>query len=253
MNTLKTPATRCLTGSGLKKLMISLLVAGSLGAMNAMAGGRHVSVEVTNLTNAIYFTPLLVSAHNADTHMFQVGAAASTSLQAMAEGGDISGLDTDLAALGANNAVDPAGGFLAPGASAQAMLTPAKHNRYLSLVAMLLPTNDGFVGIDAIRIPDRRGTYTYYLNGYDAGTEANDEIINGGGFPGTPGIPADPGGNNGTGASGVTGADYNRNVHVHRGTVGDTNTTGGASDLDTAVHRWINPVAKVVITIGGKR
>jgi hypothetical protein len=116
---------------------------------------------------------------------------------------------------------------------------------------MLLPTNDGFVGLDAIRIPKKRGTYTYYLNGYDAGTEANDEIINGGGAPGTPGIPADPGGNGGTGASGVTGADHNTTVHVHRGIVGDTDTTGGASDLNSAVHKWINPVAKVVITIGG--
>ena len=41
-----------------------------------------------------------------------------------------------------------------------------------SIVAMMLPTNDGFVGLDALRVPRWRGTYTYYLNGYDAGTEA---------------------------------------------------------------------------------
>lgn len=246
----KTPGAACLMGAAPRKLIIGLLAAGSLGSMSAMASDRYMSVEVTNLTNAIYFTPLLVSAHNADTHMFQVGTAASISLQAMAEGGDISGLDKDLAAMGANNVVDPAGDVLAPGATATAKLKVDRHNRFLSLAAMLLPTNDGFVGLDAISIPRKRGTYTYYLNGYDAGTEANDEIINGGGAPGTPGIPADPGGNGGTGGSGVTGSDHNTTVHVHRGIVGDTDATGGASDLNSAVHQWINPVAKVQITIG---
>ena len=234
----------------MKKLVIGLLAAGSLGSLSAMASDRHMSVEVTNLTNAIYFTPLLVSAHNARTHMFQAGTAASASLQAMAEGGDISGLDTDLAAVGAHNVANPAGGLLAPGASTTATLNAGKRNRFLSVVAMLLPTNDGFVGLDAIRIPKKEGTYTYYLNGYDAGTEANDEIINGGGAPGTPGIPADPGGNGGSGGSGVAGADHNTTVHVHRGIVGDTDATGGASDLNSVVHQWNNPVAKVVITIG---
>lgn len=234
----------------MKKLVIGLLAAGSLGSLSAVASDRHVSVEVTNLTNAITFTPLLVSAHNAHTHVFQTGTAASASLQAMAEGGDISGLDADLAALGARNVVNPAGGLLAPGASATAELYVGKHHRFLSVVAMLLPTNDGFAGLDAIRIPKKEGTYTYYLNGYDAGTEANDEIINGGGAPGVPGIPADPGGNGGTGGSGVTGVDHNRTVHVHRGIVGDTDAVGGASDLNSLVHKWMNPVAKVVITVG---
>ena len=228
----------------MKKLLIGLLVAGSLSSPLVMAKD-NISVEITNLSNALYYTPLLVSAHNKDTHIFQPGSTASASLQAMAEGGNISELDTDLASVGANNVVDPAGGLLAPGASATANLAVNRGNRYLSIVAMLLPTNDGFVGLDALKIPKKRGSHIFYLNGYDAGTEANDEIINGGGDPGTPGIPADPGGNSGTGASGVTGADHNTTVHIHRGIVG-----GASSDLDAAVHRWMNPVAKVVITVG---
>jgi len=234
----------------MKKLMIGLLAAGCLGSLSAVASDRQVSVEVTNLTNAIYFTPLLVSAHNSHTHIFETGTSASASLQAMAEGGDISGLDADLAAAGARNVVNPASGPLAPGASATASLEADKHHNFLSVVAMLLPTNDGFAGLDAIRIPKKEGTYTYYLNGYDAGTEANDEIINGGGPPNVPGIPVDPGSNGGTGGSGVAGPDNNSLVHVHRGIVGDTNPIGGASDLDSVVHQWLNPVAKVVITVG---
>lgn len=228
----------------MKKLMIGLLVAGSLSSPLAMAS-ESIKVEITNLSNAIYYTPLLVSAHDKDTHIFQLGLPASASLQAMAEGGNISGLVTDLDSVGANNIANPAAGLLAPGASATTNMRVNKGNRYLSIVAMLLPTNDGFVGVDALRIPKKSGSHTYYLNGYDAGTEANDEIINGGGAPGTPGIPADPGANSGTGASGVTGADHNATVHVHRGIAG-----GAGSDLDGAVHTWMNPIAKVVITVG---
>lgn len=229
----------------MKKLMIGLLAAGCLSSPLAIAG-NNVKIEITNLSNAIYFTPLLVSAHDRDTHLFQSGVAATASLQAMAEGGDISGLASDLAALGANNVENPAGGLLAPGASAMAKMEVNRGNHYLSIVGMLLPTNDGFVGLDALPIPNAGGSHTYYLNGYDAGTEANDEVITGGGAPGMPGIPADPGGNSGAGASGVTGADYNKTVHIHRGIVG-----GASSDLDVAVHKWLNPVAKVVITVGG--
>lgn len=226
------------------KLMIGLLAAASLSSPLAMASNK-ITVEITNLTNALYYTPLLVSAHDRNTHIFQPGAAASTSLQAMAEGGDISGLVTDLSSLGANNVENPAGGLLAPGDSVTANLVVNRGNRYLSIAAMLLPTNDGFVGLDSLPIPKKRGSHTYYLSAYDAGTEANNEIINGGGSPGTPGIPADPGANSGSGASGVTGADHNTKVHIHRGIVG-----GGSSDLDFAVHKWLNPVAKIVITVG---
>jgi hypothetical protein len=114
---------------------------------------------------------------------------------------------------------------------------------------MLVPTNDGFVGLNAMHIPAAAGTYRYSLNAYDAGTEANDEIVNGGGAPGVPGIPVDPGGANGTGATGVTGTEANTNVHIHRGVLGDTDPNGGISDLDSRVHRWLNPVAELVITV----
>ncbi len=235
----------------MKKLLVSLLTAGCMNISAATA--QELSIEITNLTNAVYFTPLLVSAHNADTRLFQPGAAASASLQAMAEGGDISGLEAELSAVGANNVADPNGGLLAPGTTTSTSLSTGKHNTRLSIVAMLLPTNDGFAGLGAIEIPKKRGTYTYYVNGYDAGTEANDEIINGGGAPGVPGIPADPGGNGGSGASGVTLTEHNTTIHVHRGTLGDMDPVGGISDLDNSVHHWLNPVAKVVVTINRRK
>lgn len=236
----------------MKTFITALMAAGSLGT--GLATAQELTVTITNLTHGTYFTPLLISAHDNQTHLFQPGMAASLHLQAMAEGGDISGLETDLLAIGANVASNPAGGVLAPGASVSADIVRTPHNSRLSLTAMLVPTNDGFVGLDALAIPRVPGSYTYYLNAYDAGTEANDEIINGGGAPGTPGIPGDPGGNGGTGASGVIATELNTHVHIHRGILGDTDPNGGMSDLDSRIHGWDNPVAKLVITVkkGGK-
>lgn len=51
------------------------------------------------------------------------------------------------------------------------------------------------------------------------------------------------------GAVGVTGSEANTRIHIHRGILGDDNLSGGSSDLDSAVHRWLNPVAKLLITV----
>ncbi len=231
----------------MRKMMTAMLLLGVLGTMPVQA--QNISIALTNLTGGGYFTPLLIAAHAPANHLFQAGSQASVNLQSMAEGGDISGLVADMQALGADIVQNPAAGLLAPGATATASLTTVAGNSVLSLVAMLLPTNDGFVGLDSMSLPLVAGSYTYYLNAYDAGTEANNEIINGGGAPGVLGIPADPGGNNGTGATGVTTTETNNTVHIHGGVLGDSDSAGGLSDLDSRIHRWLNPVAKLVITI----
>ncbi len=239
-----------------RTILAAMVSVGLLTTGPAQARDRHPDlwVEVTNLTNGTYFTPLLVAAHGTNTDLFEVATPASAHLQAMAEGGDISGLVGDVEFAGGVVEADPAGGLLAPGATAIASLDlRGRRNARLSIVAMLLPTNDGFVGLDSFPIPSRRGSYTVYLNGYDAGTEANDEIINGGGMPNVPGVPADPGGSGGSGATGAAGVDHIPSVHIHRGVLGDMDPTGGFSDLDSRIHRWLNPVARVVIHVSGAR
>lgn len=231
----------------MKKTVTALATMSILSATPVLA--QDLNIKITNLTHGIYFTPLLVAAHNDSSHLFMEATSASTSLKAMAEGGDISELSSDAQSLGANVVENPAAGVLAPGASTRFALMSNSGNNYLSLTAMLLPTNDGFVGADAIKVPTATGTYTYYLNAYDAGTEANNEIINGGGAPGVLGIPVDPGNHGGTNATGVTTTESNATVHIHPGNLGDSNATGGKSDLDSSVHRWLNPVAKLVITV----
>ena len=233
----------------MKRIITAAVAIASLAGM-AGAQATDFNVRIDNLTNAITFTPFLVAAHPADEQLFATGQPASANLQAMAEGGNTAGLIIDLEGLGATIANNPAGGLLAPASSANVDVnTDGTSNTHLSIVAMLLPTNDAFAGLNAIEIPTAPGTYIYNVPAYDAGTEANDELVTGGGAPGVAGIPADPSGFSGTGGTGSAGPDANPNVHIHRNVLGDTDSNAGNSDLDSRVHRWLNPVVRVVITV----
>jgi hypothetical protein len=233
----------------MKSFLTAAVAAASLFA-GSLANATQFNVRIVNLTNGIWFTPFLVIAHPDGTSLFTSGQPASANLQAMAEGGDLTGLVAYAQALGATIDENPAGGLLAPATSTNVDLdTDGTSNALLSLVAMLLPTNDAFTGLNSVSIPTSPGTYVFDIPAYDAGTEANDELITGGGAPGVAGIPADPGGLAGTGGTGVAGADANPNVHIHRNTLGDTDGAAGPSDLDSRVHRWLNPVVRVVLTV----
>ena len=233
----------------MKTRLLSLVASATLLA-SAGATAADIDIEVTNLTQGIYFTPLLVTAHNADSKLFNLGAQASPELQAMAEGGSLDGLVGIVDGINANTVTNPAGGLLAPTASTTTMLSTSDGNTKLSIVSMMLPTNDGFIGLNAWDIPTEAGTYEIYLSAYDAGTEANNELIlQGSGAPGVLGIPAAPGVAPGTNGTGVTTSEENANVHVHRGSLGDDMADGGKSDLHNTVHRWLNPVAKVTVTV----
>ncbi|MCY7296930.1 spondin domain-containing protein [Alteromonas sp. a30] len=232
------------------KKLNALFAAGILG-LSAQAQAAELEVHVQNLTQGIYFTPILVAAHPADASLFELGMPASMELQAMAEGGSIAGLETVVDSVGGEVGVQEAeNGLTAPATARMFTLNSSDTNTVLSVTAMMLPTNDGFIGLDNWTIPTEAGTYTVYLNAYDAGTEANDEI-RGSGAPGEAGMPVPPPldpllGMNGTG---VTTEEVNTTVHVHRGNLGDAAQDGGASDVSNTVQRWLNPVAKVTVIV----
>jgi hypothetical protein len=234
---------------GLKMFGKIIKTAALAGILTGAVQAAEIEVKIVNNTGASFFTPLLVATHAHSTQLFKAGTEASASLQAMAEGGNIAGLVADLSDADAEIISDPAGGLLAPGTNAVATLNTDNNNDSLSLVAMILPTNDGFIALNNWKVPETPGVYKVMLNAYDAGTEGNDEIINGGGAPGTAGIPGDPSGKGGTGATGIPGVSVEGFVHIHRGILGDTDKTGGHSDLDAANHRWLNPVATAIITV----
>ncbi|MFY8274697.1 spondin domain-containing protein [Pseudoalteromonas sp. SSDWG2] len=232
------------------KSLPKLTIAGVMMACAQNAYAAELEISIQNLTQGVYFTPLLITAHSSDAHLFELAQPASMELQAMAEGGSLDGLMTVVDGAGANSVANPAGGLLAPAQATSAMLSTTHGNTQLSVVGMILPSNDGFVGLDSWTIPSEPGTYHVYLKAYDAGTEANDEI-RGGGAPGTSGMPVPPPLESviGTGGSGVAMSQNNMTVHIHPGSIGDDDSTGGKSDLNNTVHRWLNPVAKLTVTV----
>jgi hypothetical protein len=216
----------------MKKSTIAAVVTSGLLA-TAPALAQDLSVKITNLTHGSYFTPLLVAAHDNVTDVFEVGTTASANLQAMAEGGDLTGLVSDLISASATYVENPAAGLLAPGANTTAMLnTTGTSNDRLSLVTMVLPSNDGFVGLDSLEIPATAGTYTYYLNAYDAGTGDNTESA------------ATVPGQMGEGFN--SAREANDMVLMHGGVVSQSDGLAGSA-LDES-HRFDNPAARIVIT-----
>ncbi|MCQ1058625.1 spondin domain-containing protein [Photobacterium sp. DNB23_23_1] len=223
--------------------MNKTLTALSLAAAFISTGqtqAAEIDVTITNATKNIYFTPLLVAAHSSDIFLFRSGEAAGSEVEQMAEGGDIGPLSSLASNAGAVVVSNPASGPLNPGDSTTASMDTGDADS-LSITAMLLPTNDGFVGLDSWPIPTTPGTYTVRLNGYDAGTEANDELATS--------MPNPPFVNLGTGGSGAETTVTNTSVHIHPGNLGDTDPTGGISDISSTAYRWLNPVAVVTVTV----
>lgn len=240
-------------GTVFKKNLFTKSLIGSLVlGVSSLATAAEWEIKVTNLTHGNHFTPLLLTAHASDTHLFEIGQAASVALEHLAECGHLDPLlaTPEVGTADDDTIANPAEGLLAPGSSTTA--TIITESKYLSVVSMVLPTNDAFIGLDAQKIPTEAGSYTYLLHAYDAGTEANDEILMTSGdctYTDAGMMPGAPGGDAGENATGVATEDSNKMIHVHRGVLGDQDAIGGKSDLNSSIHRWQNPVAKVTVTV----
>jgi hypothetical protein len=203
---------------------------------SALAGGNATyDVTITNLTNSITFTPILVTSHRKPVSIFDLGIPADVELSRVAEGGDIGPLTTKLHANSQVVDVQNSGGLLLPGASVTVIVSAKRGAKLISLASMMLPTNDGFIGLDSVRAP-KHGSATYFSPGYDAGTEPNDESCANIPGPTCGGAPFSP------------GEDDNDEgyVHIHRG-------IHGIGDLKASMYDWRNPVAKITITRIGKK
>ena len=270
------------------KSIKSLLTTAGLLGIASFAQAVEIQVTLTNLTQGMHFTPRLLVAHTNSIDLFEAGEAPITPLAWVAEAGVIGtpALDDQAgaqdfasyledASRAADNAWQQFGGLLAPATTSAVYTFETDDHPYLSMVSMLVPTNDAFVGLDTWEIPTASGTYVIELNAYDAGSEGNDEINptrtditeagtgNALGGYAVPGMAAPPVTQDalGTGGQGVAlqidsnnqlpdGADTREGiVHIHRNVLGDTDNAGGVSDLDATVHRWLNPVARITVVI----
>ena len=196
-------------------------------------------VTVTNATNNITFTPIFSLTHNLDApSLFTIGEPASVELEDLAEGGSPAQLEVFYdrirrTVVEINTAGD--GPFTVAGESATYNIRAHSGSNYISIAAMLLPTNDSFMALNTERLPSRIGeTVTYGALGYDAGTELNDQwCFN---IPG-PQCDGTPNGE-GTNTERTDRGDF---VHISSG----IHNTG---DLTPEQYDWRNPVAIVTIT-----
>lgn len=208
-----------------------IMMAVGLLSLAGTATAQTYNVTVTNLTASQVFTPLLFVSHTHDMHLFQVGEAASVELEQVAEAGDTMPLRTALEATGMTADMQALMEPLPPGQSVTVAVMTTEEMSHISVVGMLVPTNDAFVALNSLHVPET--SETLRVPAYDAGTEANDEAC--ATIPGPPTVCMGEGFNaSREGAEGF--------VHIHRG-------IHGIMDLVASVYDWRNPVAQITVEL----
>ena len=192
-------------------------------------------VTVTNLTRGQTFTPILVASHKRGVSLFKLGDPASVALEILAEGGAVGPLETLLLSMPEVKDTSDSGGLLAPGDSVTVEVKTRGRFDHISVVSMLIPTNDAFFSLNGVKGPRGKRTVTLVSPAYDAGTEANDEDCDNIPGPVCGGMGDNP---DRTGAEGY--------VHIHAGIhgIGKFRFQG---DLDASERDWRNPVALISI------
>ena len=233
-----------ITASTLAVFGVSLLLL--LPQQAVSKGSAHYKVTISNLTAGQAFTPPVLITHNKRTGIFTLGEEASAEVRAIAENGD-NGPLVNLAS-GDVNVRDVVHGGMIPivpansagsamfDSSASFTISTYGNARYLSIISMLICTNDGFMGIDSVKLPSKKRTV--YAVSYDARTELNTEVY-ADMVPPCQGLIAGVTPVGGTGASNPELAEGGF-IIPHAG-------INGGFDLSPAVHNWGDPVAKIVI------
>jgi hypothetical protein len=216
-------------------LGVTVCAATALPGAAADRGVVRYQVEIINLTQNQQFTPFLLATHQPSLHLFTAGMPASPALQTLAEEGDVMPLRDALRASGKTRDIVAGTGLTNPGQRVSFVIAgSAARGDRLSLAAMLIPTNDGFVALQGARLPLPPPSVAshFYLHGYDAGSEVNDELC--ASIPGPDFVEC---GGPGGGAAPPGGEGF---VHIHNG-------IHGVGDFNEATRDWNNPVARVTI------
>jgi hypothetical protein len=173
------------------KAALPLALLTGLLAPVAGAQAANVTLSIANISgaNGPALSPFFIAFHDGSFDAFDIGASASSAIEAIAELGSGAGLSSSFAeafpagisktVTASVNGFGP--GIFLPGGSGSITLDldPVK-NRYLSYFAMVVPSNDRFVGNDSpteIELFDAMGHFTggtFVDNGnkiWDAGTE----------------------------------------------------------------------------------
>ncbi len=206
----------------------------------ATAAATHrYRVTIANLTSGQPLSPGVVVTHTKKVSLFTMGATASEGIRFIAESGDPTTAVAELAGVpgfhevvATSVPVGRVGGGPFPGSLTIEIGAAAEAN-YLSLSLMLICTNDGFAGLDAVRLPGGFQESVFYAQGYDAGTEVNTETA-GSIVPPCFAIGPVQGPVGGPGRTAEGGV-----IQMHPGIL-------GIADL-TSAHRWTGPVARIAV------
>ena len=140
-------------------------------------GPKRYRVTVENLTPAGSqpLSPPLLVVHSNRADVWSVGDIASHGVAAIAEDANNAPLESALTGFpGVRSVETGAGGAIDPGTSrSYTVETAGRYNR-LSLLTMLVNTNDAFTGLDSLRVGGRRAVLA--TAAYDAGSEKNNEL-----------------------------------------------------------------------------
>lgn len=207
------------------------------GLLTASAGADGNStkiwrVTIENLTppgpgapGSQPLSPPLFVVHSNRADVWSVGEIASHPVAAIAEDANNAPAESALAQLrGVRDAFSGAGGPIPSGTSSTYMVeTKGKYAR-LSVVTMLVNTNDAFTGLDSYHLRSHGAVLSRMA--YDAGSERNNELA---GF-----IPGPCCGNP------FVRDPEGELIRMHPG-------IAGVGDLDPAVYGWEGAVAKITI------
>lgn len=201
-------------------------------------------VRITNLTNAQPLSPVAIMLHQSGFNSFIDGEAASLALELLAEGGDNADVLGEVQAATQHIASASTDGPVPPQSISDAVSftvpTDDLSDVRLSVISMLVSTNDAFTGANAANISNMIVGDVVTMSGptWDSGTEANTETS--GTMPGP-----------GFGGEGFNGArdDILDVVRFHGGVVTGESAEFGLSTSDLEdEHRFLNPSSRIVVT-----
>jgi hypothetical protein len=218
-----------------RRLALAALAIAATSGAQATEGRWTYEVMVTNITYNQQFTPLLLATHKPEIAFFKLGDPAIPELATLAEEGNVAPLRALLQTSPLVHETVAGNGLLDPGKSITFTIRGNPWRDRLSLAAMLIPTNDAFVALNAVPLPFiGAGEQTHFARAYDSGTEVNNELCVS--IPGPNFVEC---GGSGGGARAGGGEGF---VHVHRG-------IHGVGDLKPINRDWRNPVAQVRVRL----
>jgi hypothetical protein len=165
----------------LKRLLYVALAAAAVAAAFAIPNVASASQETTwkvtvsNLTGTQPMSPPLFAVHSEDVHVWQPGTIASHVVAGIAEDANNAPAEEALPQVeGVREVFTGEGGPIPPGESRTYHVTTQDHFDRLSVVSMLVNTNDGFTGLDSLKLHDDGAEVADIA--WDAGSESNNEL-----------------------------------------------------------------------------